>query len=103
MATQVTTIERKPRDTRQRVEAALREGILQGRIPPGSQLMQQSLAKELGASINLVREVLMSMVSQGLVASQPGVGFSVQELTVGNILKEHGIEPAPDRQQQWMK
>ena len=32
---------------------------------------------------------------QGALAN---VGFHISDTTVGNILKAHGIEPAPDRQ-----
>ena len=34
---------------------------------------------------------------QGALAN---VGYSISDQTVGNILKEHGIEPAPDRKRQ---
>src|SRR5258708_32920957 len=30
----------------------------------------------------------------------PNLGWTISDATVGNILKEHGIEPAPDRQRQ---
>jgi len=76
----------KPRQTRKRVEGVLREMILDGRLPAGSQLMQHALARELGASVNLVREVLMDLRTLGLVASQPGIGFTVRELTVEGFM-----------------
>jgi hypothetical protein len=34
---------------------------------------------------------------QGVLAN---LGYTVSDTTVGNILKKHGIEPAPDRQRQ---
>ncbi len=64
----------------------MREMILDGRLPAGSQLMQHTLARELGASVNLVREVLMDLRTLGLVTSQPGIGFTVRELTVEGFM-----------------
>ena len=96
MSIQSPALGRKPRETRQRVANSLREMILEGELLPGAQLMQQNLAQELGASINLVREVLMDLSNLGLVAQQPGIGFSVRELTVDAFMEAAGVRAVLD-------
>ena len=64
-----------------RVFEALREKILRGAIAPDAPVRQDTLAAELGVSKIPVREALMRLEAQGLVASYPHRGFVVRPLT----------------------
>ena len=57
--------------------AAIREGILSGRLAPGQKLKIDALAQQLAASINPVREALNRLSAEGLVVLEDQRGFSV--------------------------
>lgn len=52
----------------------IRDSILQGRVAPGTQLKQNHLAQQLGASQRTVREALARLVSVGLAVHEPRKG-----------------------------
>ena len=64
-----------------RVFETLREKILCGDIAPDAPVRQDTLASELGVSKIPVREALMRLEAQGLVAAYPHRGFVVRPLT----------------------
>lgn len=64
---------------------ALRESILNSDYPPGFQLRQESLARELGMSRIPVREALLILEKEGLVRMLPHRGAVVTELTFDEI------------------
>jgi DNA-binding GntR family transcriptional regulator len=64
---------------------AIREGILEGRLPVGSRLNQEALAEELGASIIPVRESLRRLEAEGLVTITPRRGAYVAELSPSGL------------------
>src|ERR1700720_2205812 len=49
------------------IRIRIREKILSGAYPPGSQLLQDSIAAEFGSSKIPVREALLQLRSEGLV------------------------------------
>ncbi len=65
----------------ERVYKRLAADIIEGRLPPGSQLLETTLAKELGVSRTPVREALRVLISEGLAVATAG-GVVVTELTV---------------------
>jgi DNA-binding GntR family transcriptional regulator len=57
----------------------LREAIQSGQLPPGTHLVLQDLAAELGISYTPVREALRQLQTEGLVTSRPHYGTVVAE------------------------
>lgn len=63
----------------------MREQILRGELPPGTRLMDRSLAAEHEVSRNSVREALRLLVSDGLVSLTVNSGASVRILTPDDV------------------
>ncbi|HZR94702.1 MAG TPA: GntR family transcriptional regulator [Gaiellaceae bacterium] len=67
------------------VEHELRERILDGRLVPGTHLVEMQLAQTLGVSRNTLREALRSLAEQGLVTHHPHRGVEVTNLTEDDV------------------
>ncbi|HYF53816.1 MAG TPA: GntR family transcriptional regulator [Salinarimonas sp.] len=65
--------------------AALRERILSGALPGGTQLRQDALADELGVSRIPIREALVQLEAEGLVRIVPHRGAVVSELSAEEV------------------
>jgi len=63
----------------------LREEIISGRIPLGSQLSEQSIAEDLQISRTPVREAIMALAGEGLVEVKPQSGTYVFSPDPGEI------------------
>jgi DNA-binding GntR family transcriptional regulator len=63
----------------------IRQAILSGHYPAGSQLRQDALAETYGVSRIPVREVLFQLEAEGLVRILPQKGAVVSELSVAEI------------------
>jgi DNA-binding GntR family transcriptional regulator len=61
----------------ERVYADVRAAILTGRLRPGQQLPFAEMRREFGTSVGVLRETLTRLSAEGLVRSQPKIGFSV--------------------------
>lgn len=81
----------RPRASRQQVRNALRDLILAGRWAPGCQLNQHELAGELGASLGMVREVLLELRGAGLIEMRDNLGFFVSELNPKRLMEIYGL------------
>ncbi len=68
----------KPRSLREKVYKVVRDNILNGKIPPGSRLIETRLAKEIGVSRTPVREALHMLEMEGLLEPIPRVGYKVK-------------------------
>ena len=64
---------------------ALRERILDGLYPSGTQLRQEMLAAELGVSRIPIREALRQLEAEGLVAFAPHKGAVVSGFSIAEI------------------
>lgn len=58
--------------------ATLREAIISGLLPPGTRLVEQELAKQLGISRVPIREAIQQLADEGLVVKEPRRGAYVQ-------------------------
>lgn len=64
------------------VVAQIRDDILAGVFHPGERLKFAELQERYGTGVGKMREALVRLVEQGLVMSEPMIGFTVAELTV---------------------
>lgn len=60
----------------------IRERILSGEYPPGTQLLQDAIAAEFGSSKIPVREALLQLCSDGLVNFYAHRGFQVRAISM---------------------
>lgn len=67
------------------VEAQLQQAILSGRIGPGERIVEAELARQMGVSRAPVREAARRLESLGLLVSRPRHGFTVREITMGQV------------------
>lgn len=67
------------------VASDIGENIISGHLPPGSSLRVHELASQYEMSLTPVREAMQRLVTEGLVARRPGVGFAVAPLTGDDI------------------
>jgi DNA-binding GntR family transcriptional regulator len=66
------------------VEGILRDAILAGHLPAGTQLKQQPLADEIGISHIPVREALRTLESEGFVVAEARRGYFVAPVSVAD-------------------
>ena len=72
----------------------LRERLLDGRLHPGTRLVNRTLAKEIGISFTPVREAIGRLASEGVVVQVPGAGAFVRELSRDEIISLFGFRTA---------
>jgi DNA-binding GntR family transcriptional regulator len=66
---------------------ALRNRLVSGSLPPGSRLVNRSLAADLGLSLTPVREAINRLASDGVVEFVSGRGAFVRKLSSQDIFK----------------
>lgn len=66
---------------RERVAESLRAALVSGRMAPGTTYSIPALAEQFGVSATPVREAMLDLVNEGIVAPVPNKGFRVVELT----------------------
>lgn len=69
----------------EQVFTSLRADIMSGRLLPGSKLPFADLTERYGVSMGAIREGLQRLVEQGLVVSEPQIGFRVMALSVDDL------------------
>lgn len=67
------------------VARILVQAIVQGRLPPGSKVVEAGIARELGVSRAPVREAARLLESQGLLVASPRRGFFVRQFAADDI------------------
>jgi DNA-binding GntR family transcriptional regulator len=70
----------------EQVYGQLRRDILNGHLQPGARLPFADLSERYGGSMSAIREGLQRLVEQGLVVSEPQVGFRVVSLSVEDLV-----------------
>lgn len=80
----VTPVERS--STTEQVHKALRDAIVDGRIPQGAHLREVHLARLVGTSRSTIREAIRHLVQEGLAAYELHRGTFVQSLSVDDRL-----------------
>jgi DNA-binding GntR family transcriptional regulator len=86
MAAKTSTPARIPRATfASMVGERIRNNILEGALPPGSQLNEVELATTFGVSRGPVREALQRLIQEGLLRSEPHRGVFVPVMRAEDI------------------
>jgi DNA-binding GntR family transcriptional regulator len=70
---------------------AIRDSILQGRYPPGEQLVEARLASELGVSRGPVREALGRLTEEGLLVDILHRGTFVREFEPSDVIDIYNV------------
>lgn len=63
----------------------IRDDILSGHFRPGERLKFADLQERYGVGVSKMREALIRLVEQGLVRSEPMIGFAVSEVSIGDM------------------
>ncbi|MBO0681032.1 GntR family transcriptional regulator [Mycolicibacterium sp. S2-37] len=71
--------------SQQAILADLRRVILDGGVPPGTTIPVNEVAELFGVSTIPIRESLKTLTAEGLVAHHLNVGYSVAQLTAGEL------------------
>jgi DNA-binding GntR family transcriptional regulator len=90
----VTPAKLENRTLWQRVHDHLREDILAGRLPAGSELQEVPLSRELGVSRGPIREALGRLAAEGLVTVRPRRGAFVRALSEEEFLWAYQVREA---------
>lgn len=67
------------------IARSLRRAISEGDFPPGSQLGEAALAKQLGVSRGPLREAMQRLTQEGLLVSHRNRGLFLPELTASAV------------------
>lgn len=78
----------------QRVHTHLREEILSGELPAGSELQEVALAKTLGVSRGPIREAIGRLAAEGLVTVRPRRGAVVRALSSDEFIEAYQVREA---------
>ncbi|MEV7420289.1 GntR family transcriptional regulator [Streptomyces sp. NPDC089919] len=70
---------------RQQIADALRDEVLAGRLPPGTEFTVKQIAEQYEVSATPVREALVDLAAQGLLESVQHRGFRVRIFTVDDF------------------
>ncbi|MFC1580477.1 GntR family transcriptional regulator [Thermodesulfobacteriota bacterium] len=76
---------KRPVSIREKVYAAIRDDILDGRIAPGERVVETRLADQIKTSRTPVREALHMLEREGLLEAIPRVGYRVKQITLDEI------------------
>lgn len=91
---QIATI---PRDTiSDALTAAIRNMIVDGRLPEGARINEVHLARALGVSRTPLREALAKLSQEGALSSTPRIGYAVRPLTLEELDQLYDIRPLLD-------
>jgi DNA-binding GntR family transcriptional regulator len=81
----------------QRVYDYLRTEILEGRLQPGTELIEVALAGQLGVSRGPLREAIGRLAAEGLVTVSPRRGAVVRSLSREEFLELYQVREALER------
>lgn len=76
---------------RQEAYMKLRHWILDGTLPPGTQLRDKALAEQLGVSRTPIREALLRLEDEGLVKTKPNRSTLVSSIDFHNAFYLYSI------------
>lgn len=71
---------------REQVTEDIRTALLSGEFRPGATYTVRSLARQYGVSATPVREAILDLANEGLVAIRPNRGFTVAEQSAETVI-----------------
>ncbi|RLU82317.1 GntR family transcriptional regulator [Streptomyces griseocarneus] len=80
--------------TAQRVAAVLRDRIEAGGLPPGTQLSEEALGRDLGISRNTLREAFRLLIHESLVVHRLNRGVFVRVLEPADVVDIYRVRSA---------
>lgn len=86
MNTSLTSTYRRPQSAQQAILDELRLWLLAGRLQPGDQVRQGTVATQLQTSVVPVREALKILETEGLIEHHPRRGFFVARLSRDELI-----------------
>jgi DNA-binding GntR family transcriptional regulator len=78
----------------QRVYEHLRGEIMADRLPPGTELSEVALSRELSVSRGPIREAMGRLAAEGLVTVRPRRGAEVRAITPGELVDSYEVREA---------
>jgi DNA-binding GntR family transcriptional regulator len=78
------------------VAVAVRDRIVDGRLPAGERINEVHLSAELGVSRTPLREGLAKLAQEGALRSIPRIGYFVRELSLEEFEQIYDIRPLLD-------
>jgi DNA-binding GntR family transcriptional regulator len=66
--------------TSQKVEAAIKQAIFQGRLKPRERIIEDDIARELGCSRGPVREAMLRLERDGMIVTKPRRGTFIRDI-----------------------
>jgi DNA-binding GntR family transcriptional regulator len=84
----------KREELRDQTYAELRKAILSGPIGPGTVLVQEQLAEQLGISRTPVRDALDRLANEGLVIRSPGGRMHVAPISLDELREKYAVRQA---------
>lgn len=79
------------------ISDVIRERVIDGSFPPGTQLAEAQLAEQLDVSRGPVREALQRLIQEGLLVGRPHRGVFVAELSKDDMLDVYRARRAVER------
>ena len=79
---------------RERVYRHLRQQILEDQLPPGTELSEVALSRELAVSRGPIREAIGRLAAEGLVTVRPRRGAEVRSLTPTELIDAYQVREA---------
>ncbi|GAC1393914.1 MAG: hypothetical protein NVSMB38_24150 [Ktedonobacteraceae bacterium] len=79
---------------RERVLQELRDGILTGRLPVGTRLLEVTISKALGVSRGTVREAFRNLQEEGLLTSESRGSVYVRDLSPKEVHEIYSVRAA---------
>ena len=78
----------------QRVYDHLRDEIMRDRLPPGTELSEVALSRELAVSRGPIREAMGRLAAEGLVTVRPRRGAEVRSITPEELIDSYQVREA---------
>jgi DNA-binding transcriptional regulator YhcF (GntR family) len=78
----------------ERVYDHLRDEIMGDRLPPGTELSEVALSKELAVSRGPIREAMGRLAAEGLVTVRPRRGAEVRAITPAELIDSYQVREA---------
>ena len=78
----------------QKAYGHLRNRVTSGELAPGTRLVTRNIAKEIGTSLNPVREAIGRLASEGIIEHVPGAGAFVRNPDRQELIELYGMREA---------